>query len=210
MDILQNKSICIIGCGGLGGYIVEIMSRLGLKNITVVDMDVFDETNLNRQLFSTESEIGKPKVLVAKERIKDVNSTTILNAIFNKFDESNGIDILKGHDVVVDALDSIKTRFLLQTFCKQLNIPLVHGAIGGWYGQITTIFPGDDTFNSLYKNSEQKGIETKLGNLPFTASLVASLQCSEITKVLLSKGEPLRNKILRVDTLFNQYDIIEM
>lgn len=210
MQTLQNKSICVIGCGGLGGYIVEIMSRIGVKKITVVDMDVFEETNLNRQLFSSESKIGKPKVFVAKERIKDVNSTTILNPIFEKFDESNAINILRGHDLIVDALDSIKTRFLLQDFCKQLNIKLVHGAIGGWYGQITTIFPGDDTFDILYKNIEQKGIESKLGNLPFSASLVASLQCSEITKVLLDKGELLRNKILRIDILRNEFYTIEL
>ncbi|PAB59867.1 HesA/MoeB/ThiF family protein [Anaeromicrobium sediminis] len=201
---LSSFKVCVVGSGGLGGYVIEMLGRLGIGHITAVDSDVFDETNLNRQILSTKNTIGKSKVMVAKERMDEVNDTITLNPIYKRLDGKNGEEILKGHDLVIDALDSIDTRLLLQHICKELGIPLIHGAIAGWYGQVCTILPGDDTLNIIYKKSGN-GLEKKIGNPSFTPALVASIQVSEALKVLMNKGELIRKKLLYIDLLENEY-----
>ena len=114
--------------------------------------------------------------------------------------------------MVVDALDSIPARLMLQESCKKLNIQMVHGAIAGWYGQVTTIFPGDDTLNRIYvKDKKQsKGIEEEMGNPSFTPALTASIEVSEVIKVLIGRGELLRKRILFIDLLSCEYDIVPL
>ena len=205
VEILHTKKVCVIGAGGLGGYIVEILARIGVLHITVVDYDVFEASNLNRQLFSSESVIGIPKVEVVVKRIADVNSQVKINGIKIKLNHSNCEEIIKGHDIVMDALDNIEARLLLTDCCKELGITLVHGSIGGWYGQVAGIFPGDKILSKVYQNTSEKGIENLLGNLPFSAAMVASLQCAECVKILIGRGEVLRNTMLRVDLLRGEF-----
>ena len=206
LQALHSKKVCVVGGGGLGGYIVEILARIGILNITLIDNDVFDDNNLNRQLFSKESLLGKSKVAAAKERIAEVNSTVNLTTYNEMLTTDNAKSMLADHDLVMDALDNIQTRLMLMQTCKELGIPMVHGAIAGWHGQITSIFPGDDTLDLLYKNQDsEKGVEIELGNLPFTASTTASLQCAEAIKILTGKGSPIRNAVLQIDLLNNDY-----
>lgn len=206
---LKYFKVCIVGCGGLGGYIIEMLARIGVGNLTVVDMDVFDESNLNRQIISNERNLGHSKALEAKKRINSINHNVKVKVIEDGFNKNNGINIISDHHVVVDALDSIKSRLLLQEYCKKLKIPLIHGAIAGWFGQVCTIMPGDDTLNRIYKNNSI-GIEKKLGNPSFTPANIASIQVSEVIKILLSKGNILQNKMLAVDLLYNEFNIINL
>lgn len=205
MQLLLKSRVCVIGCGGLGGHIIEQLSRLGVGNITAVDGDVFDETNLNRQQFSTVDVIGKSKAETAKERIAKVNPDVNMNAIVGLLTEENSLEILSDHQVIVDAVDNISTRLLLQKKCEELGIPLVHGAIAGWYGQVTTIFPGDRTLDFLFKTGENHGIEKELGNPAFTPALVGSIQVSEVLKILIHRGELLRKRILYIDLLESEF-----
>jgi molybdopterin/thiamine biosynthesis adenylyltransferase len=208
---LKDFRVCVIGCGGLGGYNIEMLGRLGIGHITAVDGDVFDETNLNRQLLSDESSLGMSKADKAVKRMEVVNSGIEVISIKEMFTEKNGREILEGHDVVVDSLDSIKSRMLLQQLCEELEIPLVHGAIAGWYGQVCTILPGDRTLNFIYRDrNENKGVERELGNPSFTPAQVSSIQVSEVVKLLIGRGELLRNKILFIDMLNQEYDIVEL
>ncbi|SHE46311.1 HesA/MoeB/ThiF family protein [Alkalibacter saccharofermentans] len=212
MNQLLTKKVCVVGCGGLGGYILEMIARLGVKSITPIDGDVFDETNLNRQLLSDEGSMGFEKALKAKKRINEINSSVEVKPLVDRVDESNGLQILAGHDVIIDAVDNIKTRKMLQDLAEKLDIPLVHGAIAGWYGQVTTIYPGDRTFDLIYPNECEngRGIEAKLGNPSFTPALVASIQVSEAVKVMLGRGKLLRKELLYIDTLNQEYDKIEI
>ena len=146
-EILKKSKVCVVGCGGLGGYIIEMLARMGLGEITVVDNDVFDETNLNRQTLADEKNIGQKKAFIAKLKMEKINSGVKINAIVEFLDRSNAEKILKNHNVIVDALDNIPSRFVLQDACSLLDIPMVHGAIGGWYGQVSTIYPEDKTLN---------------------------------------------------------------
>jgi molybdopterin/thiamine biosynthesis adenylyltransferase len=207
---LNDYKVCVVGCGGLGGYIVEMLARLGIGTVTVVDGDVFNESNLNRQLYCDENTLGKSKAEMAKERIHIVNPLVIINSFTEFLREDNANEILKGHHVIVDALDNIPARKLVQSYAEKLNIPFVHGAIAGWYGQVSTILPGDKTLDVLYSNKEEKGIENKLGNPSFTPALVASIQVSEVLKILINRGELLQNKILYINLLDQDYSIINL
>ncbi len=207
MKQIRAAHVCVIGSGGLGGYIIEMLARVGIGEITVVDGDIFDETNLNRQLFSTSENLGGIKVFEAKKRIAQVNPETIIHAIHALLDEENAVSMLQRADLVVDALDNVPARLAAQVACEELQIPLIHGAIAGWYGQVTTILPGDRTLDRLYKNPQEKGIEQELGNPSFTPAMIASIQVSETLKVLLGKEEILRNRILMIDLLDNEFQI---
>lgn len=209
VEKLKKSKVCVIGCGGLGGYIIEMLGRIGVGYMTCVDGDVFDETNLNRQILCEETSLGKHKALKAKDRMKLVNSDIYINPIVELLNEENAKEILKGHDLIIDAMDNIKGRFILQEGCKELNIPLIHGAISGWYGQVSTILPGDDTLNYIYKN-KNKELENKLGNPSFTPATVASIQVSEAIKLLLNRGDILRHKLLLIDLLFNEFNTLDI
>lgn len=207
---LQDFKVCVVGCGGLGGYIIEMLSRLGIGHITGVDSDIFDETNLNRQLVSHTENIGNSKALEAQKRVNIVNPEITFHPICHGLTENNALDIIKGHDIVIDAVDKTSTRLIIQSTCKELNIPMVHGAIAGWYGQVCVVMPGDDTLSTIYKSSDERGIETELGNPSFTPALIASIEVSEALKVLLKKGEIIRKKLLYIDLLNNNYNVFEI
>lgn len=207
---LANKHVCVIGCGGLGGYIIEMMARTGVGHITAVDPDVFCESNLNRQLFSNEKNLGKSKAEAARLRVAEINSSVEINALDIFLDDNNTTEILRGCDVAVDALDNIPSRVILQKHCRELGIPLVHGAIGGWCAQVMTILPKDVGLDNLFCGTEDSSRESDLGNLAFIAAATASLQCAEIIKLLVGRGEPLSKKILTLDFLNNEYNIIEI
>ncbi|AFA48206.1 HesA/MoeB/ThiF family protein [Acetobacterium woodii] len=202
--LIQNASVCIVGCGGLGGYLIEMLARIGIGSLTMIDGDVFEESNQNRQIFSTEKNLGTSKAKAAATRVKLINkeiNTTYHHAFLN---EDNGALLIGNANLVIDALDNVSTRLIVQTLCKQKNIPLIHGAIGGWFAQITTVFPEDNTLSRLYAG--EKEYDTKsLGNPSFTPALAASLQVSEALKVITGKTEILRNKLLYIDLISNDF-----
>ena len=204
---LRDKKVVVVGCGGLGGHIVEQLSRLGVGYITALDGDVFDETNLNRQLLSNMENLGSPKAYAARDHVNKINPGVKVNGIYDFLDETNAETYLSDHDVICDALDNMNSRLLLQKYAAKLGIPMVYGAIAGWYGQVTTIFPGDNILGSIYQGESNKGIEQELGNPSFTPALVASIEVSEVLKILTGKGELLRNRFLMINTLDQEYEI---
>jgi molybdopterin-synthase adenylyltransferase len=207
---LQNARVCILGCGGLGGYIIELLSRIGIGHLTVVDGDCFDETNLNRQLLSTMSTLGKRKALSAKLRVEQINPETSVTAIDTFITEENALELLANHTLIVDALDSIEARLMVSRQCRDLQIPYIYGAIAGWYGQVATILPGDLTLEKIYKGNSVKGKEKELGNPSFAPALVASIEVSEVVKLITNKGTLLRNKFLFINLLEHEYEVFEL
>ena len=197
---LFQSTVAVIGCGGLGGYILEALARLGVGHLVAVDPDAFEEHNLNRQLLCTPALLGQPKVDAAAERLAEINPAVSLTPVHAPFARRNAADLLSGVHVVVDALDDIAVRLELAECCATLGIALVHGAIAGWYGQVTTQFPGEDTLAKSYARSGQ-GIERELGNPSFTPALVASLEAAEVCKILLGRGTLLRRRTLTIDLL---------
>lgn len=207
---LQKSNVLVVGCGGLGGHIIEHLARLGVGRITALDYDVFDETNLNRQLLSTEALIGKPKAEAAVARMKEVNSEVEVNGRVCCIRKDNAEEIVKGHDLVIDALDNIGSRFALEEACQALEIPMVHGAIGGWYGQVAVIMPGQPLLEKIYGTEEDGGLEEELGNPSFTPAVIAGIQVAEGVKVLLKKELTLKGKILTVDLQTLEFDVLDI
>lgn len=208
---LFHSRVAVIGCGGLGGFVIEELCRLGVGAIQAWDYDDFAEHNLNRQLLSSMELIGQSKVRAAARRAKAINPVVDFQAISARLDKATGNERLPGQQVVVDALDHIPSRLLLAQTCSKLGIPLVHGAIAGWYGQVTTLLPGDDTLEKLYQHSSGVGgIEKDQGIMAFTPAIVASLQAVEVVKLLLGRGELLRGRVLMIDLLDQTFDIMQL
>lgn len=210
VDALAGKRAAVVGCGGLGGFVIEELCRLGVGQITAIDGDVFVESNLNRQLLATASNLGQAKAEAARLRMQEVNPLVEVTAWNGMLTQDNAHGLLAGHDVILDALDNVPTRLLLQNVCRELNIPMVHGAIAGWYGQVTTILPGDETLCKLYPPNLQRGTEQELGNPSFTPALTASIQVAEALKILIGRGELLRGVVLRFDLFCQEYLLLEV
>ncbi len=206
-EILRNKKVCIIGSGGLGGYIFEQLLRAGVGKITIVDYDVFDESNLNRQILATMESLGKPKVEMAQLRAMMVNPEIAIKAITEKFTEENGEEIVKGADLVIDALDSISGRLQLEKVCERGNIPLIHGAIEEWHMQIALVMPGDRLLERIYS-------QVSIGNAPSTLSstvaVCASLEAAEAIKYLCGLECPSKGGIIQIDIMSLEIEKIEI
>ncbi len=199
---LYKSHVAIIGCGGLGCYVAEELARAGVGRITVIDPDVFEEHNLNRQLMSSLSELGAAKVTVAARRIAEINPAIHLLPIQSCLTIENGPELLQDVTVAVDALDSVSAKLMLASLCSSVGIPMVYAAIAGWFGQIACQLPGDDIVERIYQNIQvENGIEQKQGNLAFTAAVVGSLEAAEASKVILGKGRLLTGRMLVVDLL---------
>jgi molybdopterin/thiamine biosynthesis adenylyltransferase len=200
---LLRSRVCIVGLGGLGGSVVETLARIGVGAMTVIDGDMFEESNLNRQVLSSEHNLSQTKTAAALEKILTVNSSILIQDHTEKMDQENAVHLLEHTDIAVDCLDNIQARFVLEKAAKKAGIPMVSAAVAGFSGQITAIFPEDRGLELVYgpeqSLSATRGAETTLGNLAFTVSLVASLECAEVVKILLNKNSDLRNQLLIVD-----------
>lgn len=205
---LRSFRVAVVGCGGLGGHIIEMLARMGIGQITAIDGDVFEPHNLNRQLFSLPSNLGSSKAIEAQKRIAAVNSEVKVVPVNLMLDESNAKELLQGHDIICDALDNVTTRKIVARVAADMGIPMVFGAIAGWYAQVGTIMPGSDLLDKIYPEGVNKGAETHLGNPAFTPALAASLQLAETIKVLLGKSGVLKNKLLVIDTLDHRFELI--
>jgi molybdopterin/thiamine biosynthesis adenylyltransferase len=196
---LLRSHVAIIGLGGLGGAVTEILARIGIGQMTLVDGDCFDESNLNRQLLSSPANIGKSKAETAKLRVQEINPAAEVHAVAEFFRPENGERILHGAQLAIDCLDTIADRFILEENCKKATIPLISAAIAGSSGQATVIFPEDPGLIDIYGSpgkAPNKGIEASVGTLPFAAVYMAAIECSEVTTILLGKPPELRNKLL--------------
>jgi molybdopterin/thiamine biosynthesis adenylyltransferase len=206
--LFRSKAV-IIGCGGLGGYLIEELARLGVGNLVLIDSDVIEEHNLNRQLLSTADVLNRAKVEVAAERVLSINPAVTVTPLKTVFFHDNGRELVQGADVVLDGLDTIPMRMELAQICHEMSIPLVHGAIGGWYGQVATQMPGDDISPRIFGMTPPiKGIETDLGNPSFTPGVIASLQAAEACKILLREGKCLSRRVLFINLL--DMEIVEV
>jgi molybdopterin/thiamine biosynthesis adenylyltransferase len=201
---LAKSTVAVIGAGGLGGHVILLLARLGIGTLVVVDYDVFDETNLNRQALSSMETLGKPKPEAATATVSSINPGVEVIPYQMKLDHSNAFEILAGSNVVVDALDNVQDRFVLEQAAKKLGIPLVHGALAGFEGQVMTILPDDPGLKHLYRYEGEGGDKSKrpesiLGVPTLTPSLIATLEAMEVLKIILKREKIFRNTMLHVD-----------
>ena len=194
--ILRTKTVFVAGCGGLGGYLIEMLLRLGVGTIRAADGDAFEASNLNRQLLSSPSFLGEPKAEAAAMRAALVNPDVRFIPIPEFVTEKNAVELIRGCDAVLDALDNIPARRILAHACAEEGVPMIHGAICAWTAQVAVIVPGDDHLYRIYP--EGVGLRSK-ASLSFTPPFCAALQTALCTRLLT--GRPLETGHLYVADL---------
>ena len=210
---LSDSRVCVVGLGGLGGGVMEMLARLGTGKLVGVDGDRFEASNLNRQVLCTEELVGTSKAKAAQERIHRVNSQIDVECVNAFLDEKNADELIRNADVVVDCLDTINSRFVLQDAANKESVPVVSGAIAGTVAQVTVIYPGDRGYDLIYGRKGRdgdRGVEQSLGNLSFCAMFAASVQVSQVLKVILERGGILRNKLFVSDLMNNSFDVLDL
>lgn len=211
---LLKSCVAVIGTGGSGGYVCELLARSGVGRLIVVDPDHFEETNLNRQLLCTELTLGKPKAEVASARIAEVNPAVEVRYITEYAKKESLPRLIEGSDVLVDCVNTDRARVTLQKACSELGIPMIHGTIGGYLGRVMTIMPGDrgvlafyddvgdaSTTDSVGNNADEAAYFLSLGSPTVTPAAIAPWQVAEAIKLITGHGQVLRNHVLVIDLM---------
>jgi len=210
---LLQARVAVVGAGGLGGWIIEALARMGVGQLEIIDGDVFEENNLNRQLGCTEASLGRPKAQVLAERVAAINSAVVVRPHIAWVSETNSVELLREVDLVVDALDTLPARFVVQRAAAALGVPLVHGAIAGYTGQVMTILPGDPGLEALYGPGPhpERGVEVELGNPSATPMIVAAWQAQQVVKLLTGAEQGLlRMRLMLLDAQAGDVTIISL
>ena len=195
--LLRTKTVFVAGCGGLGGYLIEMLLRLGVGTIRAADGDTFESSNLNRQLLSSPQALGHSKAEAAAARAALVNPDVRFVPIPEFVTEENAMELIQGCDAVLDALDNIQARRILAHACAEEDIPLIHGAICGWSAQAAVVMPGDDLIDRIYPEGARLSSKTSLS---FTPPFCAALQTALCTRLLA--GRPVETgRLYMVDLL---------
>ncbi len=222
----KDGKITVIGCGGIGGETIEMLARMGIGELVLVDKDAFDLSNLNRQTLATIADLGLDKSAVAAEKVRLINPYVKVTTFNEHIDQSNIEKVIGDSDIVIDALDNVLTRVIVSRAAKEKGIPYIHGAIHGTLGQITVFLPNsektyEEMFNlpSIGKDlnddviEELKGVTS--GVPPVigpTPNLIGCLEAFEAYKILTGVGKvTVAPKILTFDLLdlasFNMEEI---
>ncbi len=202
LELLRAK-VAVIGCGGLGGSVAEVLARLGVGGLRLVDPDSFEEHNLNRQRFATIDTLGKAKVEAAREALLAVNPAIHVEAVQAEFCEKDVFAV----EVVVDALDSAGKRLDLVALCRMHCRPLVHGAVRDWYGQVGIATMANNLITDLFPATGRKATAPPGVTAPVVA-LVAAMQAAETCKLLLDLPSPLKDNWLSCNLLACEYELI--
>lgn len=201
---LAESQVAVAGAGGLGGQVVLLLARVGVGRLIIVDGDLFDETNLNRQALCGSETVGRSKAQAALAAVASINPAVLVVSHPVRFDAANIDALLAGSDVIVDALDNVADRLILQEAANRMGVPMVHGDLAGFEGRVITIYPGDTGVKQLYgseavNKADPERPEALLGVPAVTAALIGTLQAMEVLKILLKRGHIFRNVMAYFD-----------
>ena len=202
LEKLRKAKVCVVGVGGIGNPVVTQLTAMGIGKLKIVDRDIIEISNLHRQHLYTEEDIGKVKVEAAKARLEQINSSVQIEALPNSVTKYTAENIVKGFDIVVDALDSIDARYALNDACIKLNIPLIYAGALGMLGSICTIIPNKTAcLRCIFPALAEDDMPTcsTEGVHPSILYLVGGIQVSEVVKIVLGERPTLENKLLYID-----------
>jgi molybdopterin/thiamine biosynthesis adenylyltransferase/rhodanese-related sulfurtransferase len=199
---LGNASVLIIGCGGLGGPVLTYLAAAGVGTIALVEFDIIAESNLHRQVIFDTKDIGKKKIEVAVQKIKDLNPLIKTELYQEGLNSGNALEIFSKYDLIVDGSDNFPTRYLVNDACEILNKPFVYGAIHQMEGQVAVFnFNGSSTYRDLFNSPPSPETAPNCatgGVLGPVAGVIGSLQALEAIKIISGIGKPLVDQILLV------------
>jgi len=212
---LLEARVLIVGAGGLGCPVGYYLTAAGVGTIGIVDNDLVEMSNLQRQIAHNMETVGKYKVDSAKAAFSALNPDVAIIPIRQRLTSSNMLSILSDYDIVVDGSDNFPTRFVVNDACVMLKKPLVSGAILQFEGQVMTIVPGGHSgcYRCLFEEPPQPGLVPscqEAGVLGAVAGVVGSLQATEVLKLILGKGELLTGKLLLYDALKTSFRKIDV
>lgn len=196
---LKDAHIFIAGAGGLGSPVAIYLAVAGIGTITIVDMDIVDQSNLNRQILHYDRDIGKKKTVSALEKLREYNADITVNAINTTITEENIRELVGRADGIVDAMDNYPIRYLLNRVALEKKAPFFHGAIRGFYGQATTILPGKPPcLECIFPKAPPKEVFPVVGATP---GVIGTVQATEVIKYLTGQGSLLDSRLFIWDGL---------
>jgi len=210
---LKKAKVCVVGLGGLGSTIATQLTAMGTGYLRLVDRDVVEESNLQRQHLYNFDFIGFPKVEAAMKRLERLNPYIEFEPLPLSLNERNADNILRGVDVVVDGLDNMSTRYAINRSCVRLGIPYVFGAAISTFGNASTIIPRETACLECFYGKLDDGLLPTCGTIgvhPSVLGVVASVQVVETVKLLLGKQPSLKNKLLYCDISFMRFEEVEV
>lgn len=204
---LKNSRVAIVGLGGLGSPISIYLAAAGVGNLVLIDNEKFELSNLNRQIIAATRDVGRYKSEVAAEKLRELNPEINIKFFKEKLTEVNINEVMGDSEVVLDALDNWETRFLINRFCVKKGIPLVHGGVTAWGGQIFTVIPKKGPcLECVYKEiSEVEGGFPVVGATP---GIIGTIEALEVIKLITDMGRPLYDRILVFDGLETSFEYI--
>ncbi len=209
---VKASRVLVIGAGGLGCPVISYLAAAGVGTIAILDFDVVDISNLQRQVIYDMSDVGKNKALAASKKMQAFNPLINVIAIEKTLDETNALELISGYDVIVDATDNFETRYLINDACVILGKPFVFASILGFEGQVSVFnYKDGPTYRCLYPEpSENAPNCNENGVLGTLAGTIGSIQANEVLKIISGVGETLSGKLLVVDLLRNSYTTVNI
>jgi len=202
---LKAASVLCIGTGGLGSPLLLYLAAAGIGRIGIVDFDVVDTSNLQRQVIHGTSWVGKPKIESAKNRIHEINPYCQVDLYETRLSSENALDIIRPYDVVVDGTDNFPTRYLVNDACVLLNKPNVYGSIFRFEGQATVFnYEGGPNYRDLYPEPPPPGMVPSCaegGVLGILPGIIGIIQATETVKIIIRKGQTLSGRLMLYDAL---------
>ena len=200
---LSKAKIFIVGAGGLGCPVAYYLAAAGIGTIGLIDSDVVDLSNLQRQVLHHTPDVGHSKVLSAKEKIRALNPDVNVETYESRFTSENARELISKYDVVIDGVDNFPAKFLINDACVMEGKPFVHGGILKFEGRVFTIMPNESAcYRCIFKNPPPPGVVPtcqEAGIIGVVAGIIGTIQATEAIKVILKIGRPLTDRILDFD-----------
>lgn len=199
---LRAAKILVIGSGGLGSPVLLYLAAAGIGTLGIVDCDVVDMSNLQRQILHFTEDVGTDKVCSAARKLKALNPEVELITYNQRFERNNAAELIASYDFVVDCCDNFETKFLIDDICVQLQKPYSHGSVIAMRGEVMTYVPGSASYRGVFGDkpaNEDKVVSSQVGILGAMTGIVGSIQATETIKYFTGVGELLTNRLLIVD-----------
>ncbi|MEC8678495.1 MAG: HesA/MoeB/ThiF family protein [Candidatus Margulisiibacteriota bacterium] len=210
---LLNGKVLIIGAGGLGAPVALYLAAAGVGHIGIIDADVVDISNLQRQVIHFTPDIGRPKVESAKEKMNLINPDVKVTTYYDLFTKDNALDLLKDYDFIIDGTDSFPSKFLINDACVIAKKPFSHGGILRFDGQTMTHVPGSASYRCVFKNPPPaNSVPTcsQAGVFGAVAGMLGTIQAAEAVRYLTGVGDLLTNRLLIFDALNMKFRTVKV